>query len=283
MRTNPVIKDQSTRHIVRVYLYQTLTHHLGEIMKRQVFFLASILTLLFCGKLCGYNTQAYFQLDAIAKEEGTDKSSKFHNYTKIYADYFANKQKEPLKFVEIGIYKGDSMAMWQRYFPNAELHFLDVTFDRLNKSPGIKTHLHLVNQEDERALIQFAEAVGGNFDIIIDDGGHTMNQQLVSFKTLFPYLKSGGLYIIEDLHTSYWQPYGGSGYHGSPKSNPYTTSEFLKQLVDDVNYWGAYSGCADKEKMPLEEKQKLSSYKKDIYSMHFYDSLCVIIKNQLAP
>ena len=65
-------------------------------------------------------------------------------------------------------------------------------------------------------------------DIIVDDGGHTMKQQIVSLKTLLPSVRSGGLYIIEDLLTSYRTEFGGKYL------DPSTTIEFIKGLVDDV-------------------------------------------------
>lgn len=66
------------------------------------------------------------------------------------------------------------------------------------------------------------------FDIIIDDGGHTMNQQKTSFMFLLPLVRSGGLYIIEDLETSYMPSYGGNYW------DPSSTISFIKSFIDEI-------------------------------------------------
>lgn len=231
---------------------------------------------------CGYNQadiSEYNYFDNLAIEAQTDKSSNGHGYTKIYVDYFAHLRDKPIKFLEIGIDNGYSVKLWENYFVNAELHFMDITLERLKYSPK-KSEFHLLDQANVSQLINFVNETGGQFDVIIDDGGHTMEQQINSFVTLFPTVKSGGLYIIEDLHTSYWKSYGGSGgeFTGTPKSNQNSTTEFLKKLVDDVNYTGAYSRSANYDKLTPAVKNKLTYYQKNILSLHFYGSVCVIIK-----
>ena len=112
-------------------------------------------------------------------------------------------EDKPIKFLEIGIFEGASVKLWEEYFKNADLHFIDITFQNI-KHFSNRSHYHLCDQENPESLQAFIQKTGGDFDLIIDDGGHTMKQQITSFVTLFPYLKSGGIYIIEDLHTSYW-------------------------------------------------------------------------------
>lgn len=87
--------------------------------------------------------------------------------------------------------------------------------------------MHYGSQEDVTFLEQFKSTVQP-FDIIIDDGGHTMNQQKTSFITLLPLVRSGGLYVIEDLETSYIPLYGGQYLNAS------TTVEFIKTLIDEI-------------------------------------------------
>jgi hypothetical protein len=67
------------------------------------------------------------------------------------------------------------------------------------------------------------------FDIIIDDGGHTMNQQRISFMTLLSLVRSGGLYVIEDLETSYNPTYSNEYFN-----NPSTMIELIKTFVDEI-------------------------------------------------
>lgn len=220
---------------------------------------------------------SYHYLDDIAIAVGTDKSSLGHNYTRIYSDYFDTIKDHTIKFLEIGIFYGSSVRMWESYFPNAELHFIDNNLAQI-KYKSTRSHYHFLDQSNPHALNQFVEATGGEFDIIVDDGGHLMNQQITSFLILFPALKSGGVYVIEDLHTSYWTPFGGGGTFSHPKSSPSSTIEFLKQLIDDLNFVGARTGCANHDKIPLEVQAKLNLFQEQILSLHFYDSLCLIIK-----
>lgn len=205
------------------------------------------------------------------------KGSNGHNYTEVYSRYFAHLRDLPIKFFEIGIFEGNGVQMWEQYFKNAELHFMDITFSYA-KYFSNRSHYHLGDQANAKDLLSIMSSTGGDFDIIIDDGGHTMNQQLVSFITLFPYVKSGGMYIIEDLHTSYWKTYQGGGTYEHPKSGPGTFINFLKDRIDDVNYVGARTLCADHNKISSSIENELNIYRKQIYSMHFYDSLCFIIK-----
>lgn len=211
----------------------------------------------------------------------TDKGPSGHNYVALYEKYFNSLQHQSIKFLEIGFYHGDSARLWDNYFTQANLFFIDINptlFQQYGHTLSTRCSYHVVDQGKQTDLLKFIKDVGGEFDIIIDDGGHLMHQQIISFKTLFPYLKPGGLYIIEDLHTSYWQSYGGSGSMAQPKINPNTTIYFLQQLINDVNFIGATTGSADVIKCSSALTQKLSYYQKHIKSIHFYNSICFIEK-----
>ena len=225
-------------------------------------------------------------LDKIACEFLTDKCSFVHNYTVIYEQYLERFRNSPIKFLEIGIDQLSSAKMWDHYFqhPKARLIFLDinnVSVDNCRES--IKNHIlsdriqgYEADQANKDMLIDLFSQIGDEFDVIIDDGGHTMVQQITSFCTLFPYVKKGGLYIIEDLHTSYWNAFGGGGTQINPVAGPGTTLKFLADLIDDVNYPGGITGIADVNKC-LDDKL-LNYYQRHIKSIHFYNSICFIIK-----
>lgn len=218
-------------------------------------------------------------LDHLGLQWGTDKSSAFHNYTKIYEKYFSDVREKPIKFLEIGFAKGFSAHMWEDYFQYADLYFIDINADTANLFHNFKrTKLYFLDQENPIELLNFIKDVGEGFDIIIDDGGHTMNQQIISFKTLFPHVKSGGIYIIEDLHTSYAYSPGYGQEYGSTDPNQETAVHFLQNLIHAINYPGAYTTCADYKKCPADILANLAQYEKDIESMHFYCSLCFIFK-----
>lgn len=223
------------------------------------------------------NKKAYEYLDTLAIQAGTDKSSLAHHYTKTYSKYFAPLRKEKIKLLEIGIFYGNSVKLWESYFVNGELHFVDINAERIQYHSN-RSHYHFVDQENIAEMQALATNLGGNFDIILDDGGHLMTQQINSFKALFPSLKSGGLYVIEDLHTSYWSAYGGGGAVGAPASTKGTCVEFLKGLIDDLNYTAGVTATADFDKAPPDLKATLNAYQSQIESIHFYQSLCIILK-----
>ena len=230
-------------------------------------------SLLFTGAAYSlFNPEEYRILDEIALRTGADKGSHFHNYTEVYSQYFYPLRDQPIRFLEIGLFKGKSARMWEEYFPEASLHFIDCTLDFVEYYSG-RSNYYLADQENPADLKRVVEASGGDFDIILDDGGHTMNQQIVSFRELFPHVKSGGLYIIEDLHTSYWPGFGGGNHPG-------TAIAFLKGLIDDVNAVGNLSTKASHLKIDPALEEQLSYYQKTIYGIHFYDSVAIIMKRR---
>jgi hypothetical protein len=143
-------------------------------------------------------------LTEIANKYGTDKGTTFypsHGFSEIYDDFFINKRNDVLKVLEIGIDKGNSLRMWRDYFPNAIIYGLDVQTHQFFTEERIITSY--ANQSDIHDLNNFIDEYGGDFDIIIDDGGHDIIFQQFTLGVLFKYLKPNGVYIVEDLHTSF--------------------------------------------------------------------------------
>ena len=100
------------------------------------------------------------------------------------------------------------------------------------KSNSTQWSLFAGDQENIHDLKTMILEFGSNFDFIIDDGGHTMKQQVTSFSYLFPHVKKGGLYFIEDMGTSYL-----SEYDGGFKKNG-TAIEMTKYILDSINGHG---------------------------------------------
>lgn len=139
-------------------------------------------------------------LTEMAKKYSTDKDYE-HNYFELcYNDLF-----EPIKnninlFMEIGVYNGESIRLWSNYFQSAKIIGLDIDNKKdIFKEENISTYV--CDQSSEEQLKSVVENYD-KFDIILDDGSHKMFDQQKSLGVLFPYVKSGGMYIIEDLHTS---------------------------------------------------------------------------------
>lgn len=124
-----------------------------------------------------------------------------HNYAIHYDNYFI-KNKNIKNILEIGVSFGSSIKMWDEYFDSkVNIIGIDINEKRFNKSELEKENIkiYLGDQKDINFLQNFKDI---EFDIIIDDGSHRMMDQQISFKELFKFVKNGGLYIIEDLHTS---------------------------------------------------------------------------------
>jgi hypothetical protein len=184
--------------------------------------------------------------DAHKKEEFLD----------IYDSHFTPFKYKPIRFLEIGVQHGGSLEIWRQYFENmTELVGVDCTKECKDFEEGI-TKIVIGDQADKELLESL-----GNFDIIVDDGGHSMHQQRVSFEVLFPKLNKGGIYVIEDLHTSYW----GAFQDDTP------TTEMLKEFIDDINGEATVSGRKI-EDLPINPN------KYEIKSMSIYESVVVIHK-----
>jgi len=123
-------------------------------------------------------------LSEISRLFDTDKGPGIHNYTPIYEPYFEPIRTRPIRFLEIGVFKGGSMKMWETYFPAADLHFVDLTAVHMIYNMSSRSTLHILDQSNQTALNEFAAQIG-QFDVIIDDGGHKMEEQIKTFEVQF--------------------------------------------------------------------------------------------------
>jgi Methyltransferase domain len=220
-------------------------------------------------------------LDQIALKYKTDKSSLGHNYTEVYAQYFNDLRYQPIRLLEIGFYHGSSAYTFEEYFPKASLYFIDIdptVFENFGQQLSNRSQCSTVDQSDSNKLIAWAQNQKEKFTIIIDDGSHKMADQINTFEALFPFVSSNGFYIIEDLHAAYWKEYGSQGSLTAPQANATSSIRFFQALIDDINYVGARTGCADFNKINYTLRNSLNYYQKHIKAIHFYGSLCIIIK-----
>lgn len=158
-------------------------------------------------------------LAQLCKKHRTDKCGFGHDYVEIYEMLFAPLRTKAKKIFEIGVLGGESLRLWEEYFPSADVIGIDIVDSRKHDVGRVKTAIADQGKRDELAKI-VAES-GGAFDIILDDGGHRMDQQQISFGALFPALKSGGLYVIEDIHTSFPDLYPNYGVEGDGQNSTY--------------------------------------------------------------
>ena len=171
-------------------------------------------------------------LSSIAEFYKTDK--KEHGYTTVYEKYFESLRNQKLKILEIGIADGKSLLTWSDYFNNStiigiDIHKINIIEKKLDRD-NIKVHQG--SQSDESFINEIISKYG-NFDIIIDDGSHLRKDVIKSFHLLFPHLNNNGLYVVEDMQTSYNHFFG-----GNPFDLKYSNSHmnFFKHLTDRLNY-----------------------------------------------
>jgi hypothetical protein len=186
------------------------------------------------------------ELTALADNWGTDKGTRGHRYTGVYELFFQPIRQEATKVLEIGVLKGASLRMWRDYFPRAVIHGIDIEDTSALNSDTIKTYI--ADQANRKQLQAFIDAAGSNFDIIVDDGGHSMEQQQVSFGYLFRHVKPGGYYVIEDVNTSIFAIY--QGRFGATESGENTTLAMIDHFVR--------TGAIESSYMTVEEKDDLT-------------------------
>jgi len=191
---------------------------------------------------------------------------KLEQYFAVYDAYFSKYRNTPVRILEIGVFDGGSLDLWRQYFGEQAIIFgLDINPDVQRFASG-NTHIVICDQED-RAALEERFKNEPPFDIILDDGGHMPNQQIRSFEALFPLLHPNGVYIVEDVHTSYWK-----SFHGGLRSLN-TFIEYSKLLLDYVNVDHFRSEDAQPLYPPL--KQSVST---QLTGVHFYDGMVVFVK-----
>jgi cephalosporin hydroxylase len=190
---------------------------------------------------------------------------KWAHYLDIYHQHFNRFVGTECVVVEIGVSQGGSLQMWKNYFgEKAIIYGLDINpyckeFEEEN------IHICIGSQSDRKFLKDLKSKIP-KIDILIDDGGHTMEQQITSFEELFDHVKEDGVYLCEDLHTSYWEEFGGG------LNKPTTFIEFSKRLIDQLNAWHIRN-----DELPVSDFTRSSN------SLHFYDSVLVIEKKKRFP
>lgn len=192
---------------------------------------------------------------------------KWHHYFEIYHRHFQRFRGRSPVVVEIGVFHGGSLQMWREYF-GAGARVVGIDIDpRCRQFEDEATTILIGDQSDRRFLGEVRERVP-HIDILIDDGGHTMVQQIATFEELYHHVQPEGVYLCEDMHTSFLPEYGG-GYRREG-----TFLEYGKALVDRLYGW--YSREPDRL---APDQFTLSTY-----ALHFYDSVLVIEKRPIdAP
>jgi cephalosporin hydroxylase len=188
---------------------------------------------------------------------------KWDHYFDIYEKYFSIYKGQKINLLEIGISHGGSIQLWKKYFgENLNLFAIDINPEcKKFEENGVKI---FIGSQEDSAFMKSVSSQLPELDIIIDDGGHTMKQQIESFEILFDKLRQSGIYLIEDTHTSYWRYYGG----GFRKRG--TFIEYSKKLIDVL-----YDGHLSPRNFKISDE-----IRKNINCISFYDSIVVFEKKK---
>jgi cephalosporin hydroxylase len=207
------------------------------------------------------------EMDAVVADHRGRLLNKWKHYFEIYDRHFAHLRDADVSILEIGVESGGSLDLWRSYFgPQARIVGLDIN-PKCKAFEGPNTTVRIGDQGDP-AFLDGIAAEFGPFDIVIEDGSHAFDHQILAFKTLFPHIRTPGFYCCEDLCTSYWEEEYGGGVR-----KPGTGIEFFKHLIDEQNAWFSRDDAA---RDPDALAHVLSG-------LHFYPALMVIEKREVSP
>lgn len=188
--------------------------------------------------------------------------NKWLHYFETYETYFEKYKNKEVVILEIGVYQGGSLKMWRHYFgDNAKIYAIDI--NPLCKQFEEENVEIFIGSQSDREFLKYIKSKIPKVDILIDDGGHSMNQQTITFEELYDHIKDEGVYLCEDLHTSYWNSYGG-GYKRKG-----TFIEYSKNFIDYIHGWYTESN-----------ELTITDFTQSTFAIHYYDSILVIEKRK---
>jgi hypothetical protein len=198
-------------------------------------------------------------------------SDKWENYVEIYEVHFAPYKEKKVDILEIGVQNGRHLQVLKKYFKHSKIYGIDINPNVCKQELG--NEITTMCFDATKKTLVDDKLNNLTFDIIIDDASHKSDDVIKSFNLLFSKVKPSGIYIVEDLHTSYWKEFKGS-YKCKNAS-----IEYLKSLVDLIN---AYHIRPNQNVQNIDFFNKLSDFEKQlvqsIHSITFYDSVAVIKK-----
>jgi predicted O-methyltransferase YrrM len=196
-------------------------------------------------------------LGEIAAKHGTDKAAPVRGWIPIYERLLEPRRHQSTRLLEIGVLDGASLRTWRDYLSDAEIIAVDID-PASTRHQGDGVTIMIGDQGDGEFLGRLIER--GPFDVVIDDGSHYPADQKATLAALWPVVSRGGVYVVEDIHTSYL-----GRWHGGYR-RPGTFVEHLKEIVDDVNQWWH-------QQPPILP---------ELASVELYPELCVFVKH-VAP
>ena len=179
-------------------------------------------------------------------------SIKHSSYFQVYEELLSKYKNKKITFVEVGIFNGGSLFMWRSYFgEQARIIGIDLN-PEAKKWEKEGFEIYIGSQSDHAFWELFFKNVG-MIDVLLDDGGHTNEQQIISTYDCIPFINDNGVIIVEDTHTSYMK-----GFNNPTK---FTFINYAKKIIDDINFRFPSIG---------RPHSNLNNY---VYSINFYESI----------
>ena len=154
------------------------------------------------------------------------RSSKYKKYFLNYDEILSRFKGKDIKIIEIGVQDGGSLKIWQEYFgSNSKIFGVDLN-PQCKKFEKDNIKIFIGSQSSKNFWSKLFNQVG-KVDLIIDDGGHTNAQQVITAVNCIPNINDGGMLITEDIHSSYLRRFG--------NPSKYSFINFIKKTIDDIN------------------------------------------------
>lgn len=220
-------------------------------------------------------------LDQIMLGYRSDKASLYHNYTPVYQSYFEPFRNNKFVFFELGLgdkkslnREGEDLLAFQEYFPNAWIVGIDNDANKLYSDKRIRTYC--CDQTDANKLKEIIRNEGNPF-VIIDDCSHVQSLTIKSFEILFPLLKSGGIYVVEDGVTAFWPSWGGDSFIYAA-DEIYINTNTQKTIFTYMFQLVYYVNLKRQETFNPPQDIHIPDWIKEIDSIHFHHSQIIIRK-----
>ncbi len=205
-------------------------------------------------------------LNSIGVRCATDKSTITHHYLDTYEHYLKDWRDREFVMWEIGVAGGASLRMWREYFTKARIIGIDINPD-CEKEGDV-----FIGSQTDFAFLDSVIEKTGMPDIIVSDGSHVGDEEVLTFKHLFPKMNSGSMYLLEDCATFY-----NNHYSGPFESNGRTKAfNFFSGLMYDIDVAGR--GCCGNAQFCIDHpstEPPVPEFSRVLKSMHIHCSLYI--------
>ena len=201
-------------------------------------------------------------------EHTGDSILKWSNYGDIYDKHFAKFRDQPINILEIGVLKGGSMRIWEKYFPKANIFGIDIDEECLQYQSD-RTKIFIGDQADV-SFLRNVKAKIPRIDILIDDGSHRAKDQKITFDEMYYHVRKPGVYLIEDIELNYWP--------SKDKDKPDNFMTYMKSKIDELNVRRTMSRKVS-ESYPFKDTQV--RFNNSTNSISFYENMVVLEKEEM--